>query len=163
MIRMVLALSVVLLGFGCGGESPTAPTPVATAALTDEVRLAMQEAIADEYRAETIYQGVVNDFGGVLPFINILSAEQRHSATIARLFTSPGLPVPANTWTVATVPHYPSVPAACAAGVVAERENIAIYERYMGLALQQDVRQVFESNRAASLNNHLPAFEQCAR
>src|SRR5690606_30859271 len=56
--RMVLALSVVLLGFGCGGESPTAPTPVATAALTDEVRLAMQEAIADEYRAETIYQGV---------------------------------------------------------------------------------------------------------
>jgi hypothetical protein len=55
------------------------------------------------------------------------------------------------------------VPAACAAGVVAERENIAIYDRYVGLALPQDVRQVFESNRAASLNNHLPAFEQCAR
>lgn len=163
MTRLVMALWVAALAVGCGGDSPTAPTPITVTALTDDVRLAMQETLTDEYRAETIYQGVLNDFGAVLPFVNILSAEQRHSTAIARLFTSRGLPVPANAWTVATVPHYPTVPAACAAGVVAERENIAIYDRYAGLTLPADVRQVFESNRAASLNNHLPAFEQCAR
>ena len=47
-------------------------------------------------------------------------------------------------------------------GVVAERENIAIYDRLLPLDLPVDVRQVFENNRAASLFNHLPAFERCA-
>jgi hypothetical protein len=131
--------------------------------LAEPVRLAMQEAIADEYRAETIYQGVITDFGSVQPFVNILIAEQRHSAAIGRLFTARGLPVPASTWTLATVPRYTSIPAACAAGVVAERENIALYDRYLAADLPADVRQVFQNNRSASLENHLPAFERCAQ
>jgi hypothetical protein len=75
---------------------------------------------------------------------------------------SRGLTAPVNTWTLATVPHFATFPAACAAGVVAEQENIAIYDRYLGLDLPSDVRQVFESNRAASLFSHLPAFQRCA-
>jgi hypothetical protein len=64
----------------------------------------------DEFRAETIYEGVINDFG-----------------------------------------------------VVAEQENIAIDDRFFALDLPADVGQVFENNRAASLFNHLPAFQRCAR
>src|SRR5690606_12410565 len=114
------------------------------------------------YRAEAIYQGVIDDFGAVAPFANIIGAEVRHSAAIARLFQTRGLTVPPTSWTSATVPHYPSVPAACAAGVVAERDNIAIYDRHFALPLPADVQQVFQNNRGASLYNHLPAFERCA-
>jgi hypothetical protein len=54
------------------------------------------------------------------------------------------------------------VTAACAAGVVAERENIALYDDLLKQDLPADVRQVFESNRSASLLAHLPAFQRCA-
>ncbi len=163
-MRRLILVSVVLaaLGAACDSDSPTAPSPATGPALTSAVRLAMEEAIADEYRAETIYTGVVADFGASAPFTNILTAEQRHSTSIAGLFVSRGLTAPVNTWTLATVPHFATVPAACTAGVVAEQENIAIYDRYLGLDLPSDVRQVFESNRAASLFNHLPAFQRCA-
>jgi hypothetical protein len=123
----------------------------------------MEATIADEYRAETIYTGVIGDFGAVAPFTNVLTAEQRHSTSIAALFVNRGLAAPANTWTVATVPHFATFAGACAAGAVAEQENIAIYDRYLTLDLPADVRQVFENNRAASLYNHLAAFQRCAQ
>ena len=159
---IVSSLLIAAFAYGCDSNSPTAPSSTPGTALSASARVALEEAIADEYRAETIYQGVIDDFGQVTPFVNILTAEQRHSSAIARLFVTRGLPVPANAWTVATVPHYPSLPAACAAGVIAERDNIAIYDRVMSLDLPTDVRTVFENNRAASLFNHLPAFERCA-
>ena len=162
MTRFTPVLLVAAIAGGCGASSPTAPSSTAVTVLTGPVRLAMQEAIADEYRAETIYQGVITDFGSVQPFVNVLAAEERHSTSIGRLFTVRGLSVPANTWTLATVPRYPSIPAACTAGVVAERENITMYDRYFALDLPGDVRQVFQNNRRASLENHLPAFERCA-
>lgn len=163
MFRLIVAsLLVAVVAYGCESSRPTAPSSTTGTALPASVRVALEEAIADEYRAETIYQGAITDFGSVAPFVNILTAEQRHSSAIARLFVTRGLPVPANAWTAATVPHYPSLPAACAAGVIAERDNIAIYDRVMSLDLPIDVRTVFENNRAASLFNHLPAFERCA-
>jgi hypothetical protein len=162
MRRFLIAGLIAVLSSACGSDSPTSPSTVGGAPVADAVRVAMEQAIADEYRAETIYQGVIGDFGALAPFTNVLTAEQRHSATIAGLFTSRGMAVPANGWTTATVPHFSTVPSACAAGVVAERENIALYDRFLALDLPADVRQVFENNRAASLLNHLPAFQRCA-
>lgn len=163
MTRLLLVpLLAASLSVGCGADGATAPSPVSDAPLTPPVRAAMEEAIGDEYRAETIYQGVINDFGSIVPFVNVIGAEVRHSVSLARAFQNRGLPIPPNTWTVAAVPHYGSVRDACAAGVTAERENIAIYDRHLALDLPVDVRKVFESNRAASLFNHLPAFERCA-
>jgi hypothetical protein len=129
---------------------------------TPEVRAALERSIQDEYRAETIYQGVIEDLGPLAPFVNVLSAEQRHSASIAQLFVRRGLAPPANAWTLATVPHFTSIPAACAAAAAAERENVAMYDELLRLTLPADVRQVFENVRLASLTNHLPAFERCS-
>lgn len=155
-------LAAALTG-ACGSDStPTAPSPVVGTPLPASVQAAMQEAIVDEYRAEAIYTGVITDFGALAPFTNVLTAEQRHSAAIAGLYVRRGLAAPANPWTLGNVPRFATFREACAAGVAAERENIAIYDRYLSLDLPQDVRQVFESNRAASLFNHLPAFERCA-
>lgn len=153
-------LSGLLFVAACGeARSPVGPSVVV---LAPDVQVALEATIQDEFRAETIYQGVVNDFGAVLPFAAILTAEQRHSTSIGQLFTKRGLPVPVSAVTVASVPHFATVREACAAGVVAERENIALYDRYLAADLPDDVRQVFSNNRRASSDNHLPAFLACA-
>jgi hypothetical protein len=155
-------VALLLASAGCGSGSPASPTPLSSSLLSGQVISAMETAIADEYRAETIYQGVVNDFGPLAPFTNVIGAEQRHSASIAALFTSRGLAVPGNRETVATVPHFTSVREACGAAAVEERDNIAMYDRLLPAALPSDVSRVFQTNRTASLANHLPAFERCS-
>ncbi len=158
----LLALGLVLaLGFTACDDTdlPTAPSSVSSVPVSLTATLA--RAITDEYRAETTYEGVVVDFGQVLPFVTIISAEQRHSAAIARLYTSRDLAVPPNPWTIATVPHFSTLREACAAGAAAERANIAMYDELLRTDLPADVRQVFTNNRSASLENHLPAFERC--
>jgi hypothetical protein len=130
--------------------------------MTAELRATLERSIQDEYRAETIYQGVVSDLGQVQPFMNVLTAEQRHSASIAQLFTKRGYAPPASEWALDEVPHFSAVPPACGAAVTAERENIAMYDELLRLTLPADVRQVFGNNRIASLQNHLPAFERCS-
>ena len=146
------ALAVV----GCGSD-PTAPTEP----LTAEVVQALDRAVQDEYRAENIYLGVLADFGDVAPFRNVVYAEERHSQALATLFVRRDLSVPLSTWNLNNVPRFATLNEACAAGVQAELENIEMYDGFMGLSLPADVRMVFENNRAASLDRHLPAFRGC--
>lgn len=124
------------------------------------VQSAMTEGLQDEYRAAAVYESVLAQFGQVLPFRNILLAEQQHAASIAALFTVRGLAVPPRE-PLATIPTFSSVSAACSLGATAEVENIAMYDRLLALDLPLDVRLVFEANRRASVVNHLPAFERC--
>ncbi len=160
--RWLAPVVLMVATTGCGSVSPASPTPLASSLLSAHVIAAMETAIDDEYRAETIYQGVVADFGPLAPFTNVVSAEQRHSASLAGLFTARSLTVPTNRYTVATVPHFASVPEACRAAATAERDNIAMYDRLLPSGLPNDVYQVFQNNRAASVSNHLPAFERCS-
>ncbi|MGE3956542.1 MAG: DUF2202 domain-containing protein [Vicinamibacterales bacterium] len=152
-------LSLSVAAVSCGGSS-VAPSGTSVAAPAVD---GLGTAIADEYRAEAIYQGVIADFGQVVPFVNVLTAEQRHSAAIAAVMRAYGLAVPADPWTTSTVPHFPTFAAACSAGVTAEQDNIALYDRLLVLDLPAEARRVFESNRLASLQNHLPAFARCAQ
>ena len=159
-ILWLVATMTVIGGVGCSdSQLPTAPTGVATGPALGVI---LARAIQDEYRAEAIYQGVLNDFGQVPPFANVVGAEERHSAAIARLYASRGETAPASQWTIDGAPHFTSIPAACTAGVTAERENIALYDELLRADLPTDVRQVFTNNRSASLLKHLPAFEWCS-
>jgi hypothetical protein len=118
--------------------------------------------IQDEYRAEAIYRGVLLDFGAeTRPFANIVVAEQWHAAAVAGLFSARGLSVPASLWSPVNVPRFTALGAACAAAAQAEVENIALYDSQLGASLPEDVLRVVQSNRAASVNNHLPAFQRC--
>jgi len=163
---LALLVPIALVAVACNGtgSSPTQPalvTPPAATALSAEVTAAMNDALMDEYRAESIYLRVLEDFGQVLPFYNVVVAEVRHSSTLEQVFGNHGLTIPANPYRPAAAPDFDTLPEACAAGVVAERENIEMYDRYLGLSLPTDVRQVFVNNQAASRDNHLPAFERC--
>lgn len=164
MTRILRLVAGLVLAFGVAAcddadDLPTGPT--GPSGISPELRLTLERGLNDEYRAETTYQAAVTDFGPVQPFVLIIAAEQRHSTAIGQLFLTRGLPVPANPWTFSNVTHYPTVAAACEGGAASERANIALYDELLKLELPADVRQVFTNNRAASLMNHLPAFERC--
>lgn len=38
----------------------------------------LNEALLDEYKARDTYRKVIDSFGAVRPFVNIVEAEQRH-------------------------------------------------------------------------------------
>ena len=156
---MVLLAMAISVGPVACDDNPSVVAPV-----MDEpaVLHAMEAAIQDEFRAELIYEKVLDKFGSVRPFVNIIGAEVRHSEALARLYVIRGLPVPESRWASDDIPVFSSMPDACRAGVVAEIENAEIYSRYLELPLPSDVRLVFENKRAASLDKHLPAFERCS-
>jgi hypothetical protein len=139
-------------GNACVG--PAGPDPADMPAI---LRLALQE----EYTAEMLYRSVLASFGAdAQPFALIASAEARHVDALLQLFARRSLAIPP--WTPVAFPRYSTLAAACAAGVAAERADAALYAPYLGRTdLPQDVRNVFTSLQAASLDNHLPAFERC--
>lgn len=164
----LLALSLFVAG-GCDDGSvaaaPSAPSPTATSStvvMTFSVNDAVIVALQDEYHAEAIYRRILIDFGNVNPFANIIRAEQMHASSLAALLRTRGLAVPVSEWNADNVPRFGSVREACGAAAKAEIDNVAVYDRYMNEDLPTDVRRVFENNRAASLNNHLPAFQRCS-
>jgi hypothetical protein len=155
----LLSLLTAAMITACGADDgPVAPT------VTDaELAALLLAAIQDEYHAEAVYEGVLGDFGEVLPFANVVNAELRHSTAIARLYQNRGWDVPPNEWTPVDVPHFRTIVDACAVGVEGELANIALYDDLLAsVTLPLDVVQVFSTNRAASLEHHLPAFERCS-
>lgn len=122
---------------------------------------ALNEALDDEYRAWSTYDQVIADFGEVRPFTNIREAEARHIEALRVLFGAYALPVPGNSWP-GRVTRYASVREACEAGVAAEIENGALYDRLMSATARPDILAVFRNLRDASQLRHLPAFQRCA-
>jgi len=125
----------------------------------NEVR-ALLEALDDEYRAWAAYDRVISDFGEVRPFSNIREAEARHIEALRGLFVRYGVPMPANPWP-GKVAGYASLREACEAGVAAEIENAALYERLLASTQRPDILAVFRNLRDASQERHLPAFQRC--
>ena len=122
---------------------------------------ALNEALTDEYKARAIYGKVIEAFGAVRPFVNIVEAEQNHIDDLLPLFGRYGIPVPRDDW-AQKVQAPASLLEACEAGVKAEVENAAMYDRLLNAAAEYpDVCATFRRLRAASQNRHLPAFQRC--
>ena len=164
---IALLITAALATSACGSHrgplGPTGPVaaPATLAATAPSETAIMARALQDEYRAEAIYRGVLDDFGAIRPFANVVWAENLHSASIQRLYAARSLTAPPSEWSVDNVPRFMSVAEACAGAVQAERENITMYDAMLAATLAEDVRQVLANNRAASLYNHLPAFQRC--
>lgn len=121
---------------------------------------ALRLALDDEYLAWTTYDQVLNDFGDVRPFANIVGAEARHIGALKRIFERYGVPIPPNPWP-GRVPRYDTVHDACVAAVRAEIENGALYDRLIASTAKADILEVFRNLRDASQERHLPAFQRC--
>ncbi|MBG0797469.1 DUF2202 domain-containing protein [Methylocystis sp. L43] len=122
---------------------------------------ALREALDDEYKARATYQGVIDRFGPVRPFVNIIEAEERHANALLRLFERFGIEPPKDRW-AGQVPAPSSLAEACKAGVEAEIENAAMYARLLAQVSDANVRDVLTRLQQASQQRHLPAFRRCA-
>jgi hypothetical protein len=121
----------------------------------------LNEALNDEYKARAQYRKVIDKFGPVRPFINIVASEERHIAALLPLFRRYGIPVPEDNWAKrVTVPG--TLQEACRIGVEAEIENMTMYDRLLAKTQKADVARVLAHLQAASRENHLPAFQRCA-
>jgi rubrerythrin len=126
----------------------------------EETIAAMREALEDEYKARATYRKVIERFGPVRPFVNIAQAEDRHVEALLTLFARLGVEPPADSWP-ARVSAPATLRAACEAGVRAEIENEAMYERLFSLIHEDGVRAVMRRLQWASQTRHLPAFQRC--
>jgi len=122
----------------------------------------LHEALDDEYRAWATYDQVIADFGAVQPFVNIRAAEARHIGALHRLYQRYGLTIPDNSHP-GKVTRYPSLTAACEAGIEAEIVNGEMYTRLMATNPRPDILTVLRNLQAASQQRHLPAFRRCAQ
>jgi hypothetical protein len=153
-----------------GDRGPAAADPVGPVAtdrntvvgdLSDLEAEALLLALDDEYKAWSVYDQVIADFGAIRPFASIQRAEENHIAALVMLFDRYDLEVPENPW-LGNVPSFDTVTEACTAGVQAEIDNADLYEQLFSMVDNADIVQVFTSLQQASETKHLPAFERCA-
>ncbi|HHJ38912.1 MAG: hypothetical protein AXA67_10535 [Methylothermaceae bacteria B42] len=129
--------------------------------MNEKLASILNEAIQDEYKARALYRKVIEKFGEVRPFCNIVEAENRHIQALLPLFERYGLPVPPDEW--ASKLEAPSTLLdACRQGVEAEIENMAMYTRLLEQSEGfPEVQMVLRELQRASKENHLPAFQRC--
>ncbi len=119
------------------------------------------EALNDEYKARATYRYVIDTFGPIRPFINIVEAESRHIQALLRLFHRYGVSVPPDTWDQ-HIDKPESILDACRTGVEAEIENAEMYDRLLKMTEgYPDIQRVMMNLKRASAENHLPAFQRC--
>lgn len=179
-------LAALLLGAagGCGGDedgegvastsrstvtsmaTTTGPSGSATSTTTPvdqggDLVVVLRRAVEEERGAEATYRNVIATLGASAPFTNIADSEARHVAALEQLATKHGVDISDIAPAGATSPS--TKPAACAMGVAAERADIALYDELLPqVTAYPDVTQVLQNLRAASQDQHLPAFERCA-
>lgn len=163
---LAIGILVPFLTFGCsnGSSSPTEPGPTtgSSGALSTDTVSDLARAIDDEYKARATYDAIMAEIGQVAPFVKIRNAENSHVRALVVLFDRYQLQIPSDPWT-GNVEAPNTYQEACQAGVIAELENIAMYDEFFAFSGHPtDVLEVFTRLRAASLEAHLPAFERCS-
>jgi hypothetical protein len=129
--------------------------------LDAKTQQALNEAIQDEYKARALYQKVMEKFGTIRPFSNIIKAEEQHISELKPIFEKYGIDIPQDEW-YEKVPEFATVQEACEAGVKAEIENAGMYDEFFTFVKEQDIIDTFTRLRDASQEKHLPAFQRCA-
>jgi len=117
--------------------------------------------LEDEYRAEATYDAVLVSFPGARPFINIIEAERRHADRVRTEMDRVGITYAKTNPYLGTLKAPVSVLEACQQGIVAEKENIALYDRLLPSVTDGQIRATMTALQSASLERHLPAFQRC--
>ena len=130
-------------------------------ALTDEsftLEEMLTYEIQDEFTAKSEYIMIMNQFNVTNPFSNIYQSEETHISLLVPLFEVYQIEVPEDTSSEHLF-DVESLQASFEIGVIAEINNIAMYNLFLSQDLPEDVEDVFIRLRDAS-ENHLAAFEK---
>ena len=128
--------------------------------LDAKTQQAMVDAINDEYHARAFYNAVMDKFGEIRPFSNIVHAETRHAERLSQLFKQYGLPIPEDSF-AGKVEAPETLEIACQMGVEAEIANVKMYDKFLDFIQESDLRDTFTQLRYVSQNKHKVAFERC--
>jgi len=154
--------TVTAAGYGPGGGLCGTACTGTVAVGPADLPVILAAAVQEEYKAQMLYRSVILHQGEAPPFSLIVQAEVQHVAALQLLFTRRGWTTPASAWTPEQFPQFATLADACAAGATAEREDAEFYTPHLQRSdLPSDVRTVLTNLQAASLENHLPAFERC--
>lgn len=151
------AAGLAAAGLGAGdAQARTTPLPA-------PVVEAMNEALADERKAKATYDAILERFGEVRPFSNIVHAEQRHIEALLPLYARYHVLVPEDTTELPEVVFTEDMLGLCRIGVQAEIDNVRLYDEHLlpAVADYPDISAVMQRLRDASHDNHLPAFQRC--
>lgn len=164
-VSLVVASLLVsgVLAFAAGGWRWSASSGTARLSLPGSVASVVLDALAGpegEYAAYATYAAILEQYGDVQPYANILVAESRHIAALAQILDRYGVSYPAENPYLGTIEAPVSLTEAAQTGVDAEIANVALYDAQLAaVSAYSDIVRVFSSLRAASLEAHLPAFE----
>ncbi|NCB51876.1 MAG: hypothetical protein EOM54_08360 [Clostridia bacterium] len=112
----------------------------------------------DEYLAHVEYAAIIEIFGDINPYNNIMSAEETHLAFLREVYDTYDLEFPEDT----SAEHIiipDTLLNAAETGVQAEIDNIAMYELFLSYDLPDNVLEVFTALRDGS-QSHLLAFQK---
>lgn len=160
----IFGLATIL---ACTLVGPLAPLTqgqnrAAVPTLDPVAKSALIEALAGEdgeYAARATYVAIIDKFGPVQPYANILLAEEQHIAALKQQCVKYGVPIPADPY-LGNVAAPETLLEAAEMGVEAEELNIVMYDELLKVVMKYpSLVNVFSNLRAASLYNHLPAFE----
>lgn len=120
-------------------------------------------AVYDEYHAYETYRKILDTFGDVRPFSNIMEAEVRHYSALIPLLEKYGVPIPFDNW-YERIELPDTLQECCEVGVAAEIENMRMYDDLLQYVDEYpDIQDVLFRLQAASNNNHLPTFRACVQ
>lgn len=162
LLLVVLTSITALTGCSTALETDTSSTLIGSAAAKADTALTIEDmltyAIQDEYLARAEYEIILKEYSNQSPFANIIKAEELHIAELTTLFDTYAVALPQDT-SSKYVSLPPSINDAYTAGVNAEIENIAMYERFLQQDLPDDMKNTFTTLKAAS-QSHLETFRQ---
>lgn len=131
---------------------------------TDDQAALAWKALMDptgEYAAFAMYSAVIEQFGEVEPYVSIRAAEQRHIDALIRQLSRYGVTVPENPY-LGNVEAPNDLATAAKNWAIGEIDNVALYDDLLALTQDSNLVRVFNNLKDASLNMHLPMFEQAA-
>ena len=128
--------------------------------MNEQTIAALNEALQDEFKARATYNKVIETFGPIRPFINIVEGEDRHASALLRQFERLGLKPPKDEW-AGRIEAPTSIAIACEEAIAAEIENAEMYDRLLAVIDDPTVRDVLLNLQDASQSRHLPAFRRC--
>ena len=140
-------------------DNPAYPQPTV---IYDESSYSIEEmltlAIKDEYLARQEYETILDIYGDIRPFTNIIQAEVNHIALLEPLLELYNVSIPKDT-AIDSVVLPETLEATHEIGVQAEVNNIAMYQWFLEEELPDDIRDVFQRLKNASYS-HLEAFSR---
>jgi hypothetical protein len=116
-----------------------------------------------EYAAYATYATIIEEYGAVNPFANIMASEAKHIEALQQILDRYGIAYPTENPYLGKIDPPSSLAEAAQMGVDAEIANVALYERQLETVSEySNILAVFTNLQTASQENHLSAFQRAA-